>query len=187
IGGKEGERLDKLIDNTRADIQLIETQIKNTRDRFAARLEPPDRLLYSQFGVTRENALPEQVKWVDDTLQQRQIDQQKASAEATIAGQKQMARESPLQETFKDDANRFVEKATGLPTDPTQPTQDVMARQRAGQVVKLSRGQGDRMELIREILPVIQKINDYTQKIYGDGGILASLSAADRANVLGNA
>src|SRR5262249_28687419 len=38
-----------------------------------------------------------------------------------------------------------------------------------------------------EVLPIIQRINQYTQAIYGDGGILSRLSPTERASITSNA
>ena len=93
----------------------------------------------------------------------------------------------PLWKTDAQTADHYLNPVTLTPIDSNTPKGVAEAARQSGQVVKPSTPQVEFINKTRtSVVPIIDKMAWYIDKIYGDGGIFANMSPSERANVLKN-
>jgi hypothetical protein len=98
--------------------------------------------------------------------------------------QRQQLRGQSTAETLKEQAPLLYDVRTATPVNAATPYGEVLEAQRQGTVRQLSKRQAERLEVAREAVPVLARMQRYVDAIYGEGGELAAATRNDLQQLL---
>jgi hypothetical protein len=178
-----------------ADTQRLR-RLEELRDKQEAHLEEVRRkwgpseagktvVSQAEQALNRHNTeiarLRERIYEQGPEKQQRALELEEAKPLAEERGRRAAREEQSLQEFYKgqDEALRFVDTTTGKPISPASNFLTTERKQAAGEAKLLSKDEQEQYQAIRTALPIVQKIQWYYDKIYGEGGVFAGMTAQE--------